>query len=66
MLDGFGGEFRSSKTKMDWKHLRILYPHDSLHHLLPGKGVCMCVFVCVRACVHILFMLMCVQIDNLF
>lgn len=44
MLDGFGGEFRSSKTKMDWKHLRIFYPHDSLHHLLPGKGVCVCVF----------------------
>lgn len=45
MLDSFGGEFRSSQTKMDWKHLRVIYAHDSLHHLLPVKGVSACVYV---------------------
>lgn len=52
MLDRFGGEFRSSQTKMGWKHLRLTNAHDSLHYLLSFKGVFVFVlfiqFVCVQ------------------
>lgn len=40
MFGSFGSDFRSSKTKMDWKNLGIFCAHDSLYHLLPCKGVC--------------------------
>lgn len=45
MLDSFGGEYGSSQRKMDWKCLRVLYALDSLHHLLPVKGVLVCVYI---------------------
>lgn len=43
MLDSVGGELRSSQKKMEWKPLRVIYAHDSLHHLLPVEGVSACV-----------------------
>lgn len=39
VLDSFGGEFRSSQTKMVRKRHRVIYAHDSLHHLLPVQGM---------------------------
>lgn len=45
MPASFGGEFRSSQTKMDWKYFKIINAHDSLHHLLPVKGVSTCEYV---------------------
>lgn len=45
MLASFGGEFRSAETKMDWKYFRIINAHDSLHHLLPVKGMSTCEYV---------------------
>ena len=56
MLDSFGDEFRSSQTKMAWKHLRVIYAHDSLHHLLPVEGGSACVYVqfILLMCTHII------------
>lgn len=45
MLASYGGEFRSSQTKMEWKYLKVINAHACLHHLLPVKGVSACVYV---------------------
>lgn len=46
VLGSFGGEFRSTQAKMEWKHLRGSYAHDSLHYLLPCKGGFAYVYAC--------------------
>lgn len=41
VFGSFRSDFKSSKAKVEWKNLGIICAHDSLHHLLPCKGVCL-------------------------